>query len=93
VALAGLGVALVVAGLLVPGRLALVYRAWMALALAISRFTTPVLMAVLYFGLFTPLSLAMRLFGRRPLARRRDASTFLVARPANARRSDLRRQF
>ncbi len=91
--LGALGGALVVSGLLVQGRLGPVYRGWMALALAISRVTTPVFMGLLYFGIFTPLGVAMRLLGRRPLVRRREASTFWVDRPAGARRSDLRRQF
>ena len=90
---AGLGVALIVAGLIAPARLAPVHRAWMGLALAISRVTTPVLMGVVYFGVLTPIALAMRLVGRRPLARPRGASTYWVDRPASARRSDLRRQF
>jgi len=92
-ALALVGAALVAAGVLVPGRVGPVYRGWMALALAISRVTTPVFMGLLYFGMFAPLGVAMRLFGRRPLARRREASTFWVDRPVGARRGDLRRQF
>ena len=40
-----------------------------------------------------PGSLAMRLVGRRPLARPRNAVTYWVERPPSARRSDLRRQF
>ena len=87
------GALLVAAGALAPHRLGVVYRAWMALALAISKVTTPLFMAVVYFGVLTPLGLAIRLFGRRPLARRRDAATFWVERPAGERRSDLRRQF
>ena len=87
------GVALLAAGVVVPGRLGPVYRAWMALALAISKVTTPVLMGVIYFGVLTPIGLVLRLLGRRPLARRRGAGTYWVDRPAGARRSDLRRQF
>ena len=92
-ALAVLGAALVAGGALVPGRLGPVYRGWMALALALSRVTTPVFMGLLYFGIFTPLGVALRLFGRRPLARRREASTFWVDRPPGTRRGDMRRQF
>lgn len=90
---AGVGAALLAAGVVVPGRLGPGYRAWMAFALALSRITTPVLMGVIYFGILTPIGLAMRLFGRRALARRRGATTHWVDRPAGARRSDLRRQF
>jgi hypothetical protein len=88
-----LGAALLAAGALAPGRLGPVHRAWMALALAISRVTTPAFLGVLYFGMFTPLGAVLRLLGRRPLARRRDAPTFWADRPPGERRSDLRRQF
>ena len=62
-----LGLALLSAGLLMPGRLTLVHRAWMALAQAISKVTTPVFLAVVYFGVMMPIGLVMRLFGRNPL--------------------------
>ena len=65
----------------------------MALALAMSRVTTPIFMAVIYYAVLTPFGLAMRVVGRRPLARRRDAESFWIDRAPNARRSDLRRQF
>ncbi len=93
VVLGGLGIALALAGLLVPARIGPVYRAWMGVALAISKVTTPVFMGVVYFGVLTPIGLVMRLFGRRPLTRPRDVATYWVDRPAGARRSDLRRQF
>ncbi len=88
-----LGVTLAVAGLVAAARLGPIYRAWMALALAISRLTTPLFMGVVYFGVVTPIGVAMRLLGRDPLARQRGTPTYWVDRPADARRSDLRRQF
>jgi hypothetical protein len=87
------GVGLGAAGLLAPARLGPAYRGWMALAVAISKVTTPVFVGVVYFAIFTPLGLAMRLLGRRPLERARGAATFWADRPEGARRSDLRRQF
>jgi hypothetical protein len=91
--LATLGGSLALAGAVVPGRLGPAYRAWMGLAHAMSRVTTPVLMGVIYFGLLTPLALVMRAFGRRPLGARRPGATAWVDRPPGARRGDLRRQF
>lgn len=88
-----LGVALVAAGLVAPARLRPVYRAWMSVALAMSKVTTPLFMTVVYIAVLTPLGLAMRLARRRPLARTREAATYWVDRPPGARRSDLRRQF
>jgi hypothetical protein len=88
-----LGAALVLAGLVAPARLGPLHRAWMRLALAISRVTTPIFMGVVYFLILTPLGVAMRLLGRHPLARERSASTFWVSRPEGERKSDLKRQF
>ncbi len=88
-----LGAALWLAGSLAPARLALVYRAWMRLALAISVVTTPVLMGVVYFGVLTPLAFVTRLLRWRTFGVPRDAATAWVDRAPGARRSDLRRQF
>jgi hypothetical protein len=92
-ALAAAAGALLVAGMVVPGRLGPVYGAWMALALAMSRVTTPVFMGLVYYGLLTPIGFALRLVGRRPLRGPRPGGTAWVARPEGERRSDLRRQF
>ena len=90
---ATLGVALAVAGLAAPARLGPLYRAWMRMALAISRVTTPIFMGIVYFLILTPLGAAMRLLGRRPLGRERSATSFWVARPPGERKSDMTRQF
>ena len=84
---------LVGAGLAVPSRLGPAYRAWMRLAEAMSRVTTPVFMAVVFFGVLTPLALVRRLVGRGGLGTPRSAPSGWVRRPPGARRSDMRRQF
>lgn len=86
------GVLLALAALLVPSYLGPVQRAWMGLAHAISKVTTPVFMAVVFFVVITPLGLLMRLFGRRTLVRREQSGGFWVA-PASGGRSDMERQF
>ena len=78
IVLAALGTTLIVAGLLVPQQLGLVEATWMRLAAAISRVTTPILMGVIYYGLFTPLGAVLRALGRRPLARDPAAGTYWV---------------
>lgn len=90
---AGAGLLLALAGLVVPRRLAPVHRAWMALAVAMSRVTTPLLMSVVYFAVLTPIALVRRLLGRNALVRPRGAPTHWIPRPPSERRSDLRRQF
>lgn len=87
------GVALGAAGVAVPARLGPVFRAWMRLAHAMSRVTTPIFLGAVYFGVFAPLGWVMRLAGRRLLTRPRAATSFWVERAPEERASDLRRQF
>lgn len=88
-----LGGALVAGGLLIPGRLGPVYRGWMRFALVLSRITTPIFMALIYFGLFTPLGFIRRLLGRNALIRPEGDSFWIARQPGSGRRSDLNRQF
>jgi hypothetical protein len=90
---AGLGGLLFLAGLTAPQRLGPVYRAWMALARAISKVTTPIVMGAIWFLVITPAGLLVRLFGHRPLSHPRDATTFWHTRPAGERRSVMDHQF
>jgi saxitoxin biosynthesis operon SxtJ-like protein len=97
--LAGAAIALVLAsvlilgGLIVPGRLGPIYRGWMALALAISKVTTPIFMGAIFFLVLTPAGLLVRLFGHRPLTRARGSATYWQSRPAGARQGDMNHQF
>ena len=88
---ATLGALLVTGGLIVPGMMQPVERAWMKLALAISKITTPIFMGVIFFVVITPAGLLARLFGHRPLVNRRPSAW--AVRPPEGRRSDLQRQF
>lgn len=89
---AALGSLLVVVAAASPMMLRPVFRGWMKLALALSKVTTPVVMALMYFLVFTPFGLVMRAFGRNPLVRP-AGTTYWVTRPEGKRRSDLNRQF
>ena len=86
-------VGLIAGGLIAPARLGPVYRGWMALAHAISRVTTPIVMGLIFFLVLTPAGFLVRLFGHRPLARPRGAETHWVTRPAGATRGDMDHQF
>ncbi len=46
-----------------PQRLAPLKHGWMKLGAAMHHVVSPVVMGLLYFGLFTPMGAAMRLFG------------------------------
>jgi hypothetical protein len=89
-----LGAALVLAGLIAPGRMGPTYRAWMSLAVALSKITTPVFMAVIYFVVVTPVGFMVRLLRGNPLVRPQPRSSFWVPREAHQRRrTDMERQF
>jgi hypothetical protein len=92
VVLWALGGALVLAGLLIPGYLGPVYRGWMRFAVVLSRVTTPIVMGVIYYGLFTPMGFVRRRLGRNALIRP-EGESFWTSRQPGARRSDLSRQF
>ena len=90
---AGLGTLLVVAGLVVPAHLGPVYRGWMKLALLISKVTTPIFMAVVYFLVITPTGFILRAFGHRSLVSAGNDGTHWITREETKRRSSLDRQF
>mgnify|MGYP001170007176 FL=1 len=83
---------LLLAGLLVPTRLGPVRSAWMGLAHAISRVTTPIFMGIVYFLVITPSAVIRRLVGGNPLRRSRGKASGWVDRRASPPR-DLTRQF
>lgn len=87
-----LGGGLMLGGLLIPAHLGPVYRAWMGLAKAISRVTTPLVMGGVYYLVMTPMGLVARAVGHRPLVRR-GPDTFWVDRAPGDRQSDMKRQF
>ena len=57
-------------------------RAWMKLGDLLGRIVSPVVMAVIYFGIFTPVAFCMRLAGRDALSLRFDKTlpTYWVRR-------------
>jgi peptidoglycan biosynthesis protein MviN/MurJ (putative lipid II flippase) len=65
----GLSVASLLAGLLVPGRLGAARRGWMKIGEGLSFVTTPILMAAVYYLVFTPPAM-LRRFRRRRRAKR-----------------------
>ena len=92
--LGSIGGALALAGLLIPTRLGPVERAWMALAHAISKVTTPIVMGVMYLLVLTPVGFLRCKFGGNPLVHGVDRQSFWQSRPENARRSaSMSRQF
>lgn len=76
----GVGLAGVVAvgfaalALVAPERLLPLNRAWFKLGILLGRIVNPLVMALLFFGLFTPLALLLRLFGRDALRLKRGGA-------------------
>jgi hypothetical protein len=83
--------AFVLGGLLMPGKLGPVYRLWMAFAHALSRITTPIFMAIVYFLVITPIAVIRRILGGNPLRAHRGATGWVDRQQAP--RGDLTRQF
>jgi hypothetical protein len=79
-------------GVLLPTRLGPVQRAWMGLAHAISKVTTPIFMGVVYFLVITPAGVLRRLFGANELRAAQGKASGWVDRRATPR-GDLTRQF
>jgi hypothetical protein len=89
-----LGGLLVLAALVVPTALGPVERAWMALAHAISKVTTPIFMGVVFFVVMTPIGFIRRMFGS-PIIRSGDRATsrWEAHTPADALGERMERQF
>jgi hypothetical protein len=88
------GGTLLLLGALLPTVLLPVQRAWMSMALAISKVTTPLLLGVMYFGVITPVGLARRLLGRDPLKAPASNRSLWVDRHSEARQqANMERQF
>jgi glucan phosphoethanolaminetransferase (alkaline phosphatase superfamily) len=69
-----LGAVLVLFGLVFPRALVWPNKAWMALAEALSFVSTRIVLAVVFFGIVTPIGFVKRLFGWDPLSRRAPKS-------------------
>ncbi len=87
--------AVAVAGLIVPKLIHGVYVVWMALAFPIGFVISHLAMALVYYGLFTPLGLLMRLFGRDAMQLRFDraAKSYWKRRPETTDSKRYFRQF
>lgn len=88
------GVFLAVA-LTAPRMLRPLNLAWTRLGMVLQRVTTPLLLAIVFFAVITPMAVVMRMRGRDPLRRRADpaARTYWIDRPPPASAESLRRQF
>jgi len=65
-------------------------RAWMKLAEVLHHVVSPVVLGLIYFGVFTPVALVMRAFGRDAMCRRFEPAqpTYWVKRDPPGPRDD-----
>ena len=79
---------------LLPAKLKPVERAWMAMALQISKVMTPIVMGIVYFLVLTPIALVMRSTKGNPLVHRTNATGYWFTKgEGQDAKSDMRRQF
>lgn len=71
----GLGPSLLILGLGMPKLLVWPCRVWMKFGLLLSKITAPIILAVIYFGVITPIGAIRRVLGWNPLGRRGPART------------------
>ena len=88
------GSLLISLGLMMPAALRPIFKVWMKIGHVMGWINTRIILGILYFGLITPMGVAMRLFGwdsmRRALLQ--DVDTYRVVRRARPR-SHMTRQF
>ncbi|MCX5908702.1 MAG: SxtJ family membrane protein [Deltaproteobacteria bacterium] len=79
----GIGAAFLLIGIIEAGFLRPIYRVWMRLAMLMALIMTHLILAVLYYALFSPAALVMRMLGKDPLKLKvaNDAGSFWVKRP------------
>ena len=74
------GALLAAVGTAAPGLLAPLWRAWHWLGRALNRVVSPIVLAVLYIGVVTPVGLLLRTLGTSPLSRDPDAESYWIER-------------
>ena len=93
--LGGLGLILGVSGMLQPQAISWLYVASMIAVFPIGWTVSRLILAVLFYGVFTPVGLSFRLIGRDALQRRRppDRPTYWLPKPAPLDLGSYLRQF
>lgn len=86
---AGVAACLLLAALVKPDILLPLNKLWMRFGLLLAAIVNPVVMGVIFFGIFTPVSLLMRLIGRDELCLQlRDRPTYWKERSSQTDRAN-----
>jgi hypothetical protein len=90
------GAVLLLLGIVAPSRLSKLNKIWLRVGTAIAKVVNPIVLALLFFLVVTPMALVMRIAGKRPLRLVPDriATTYWIKRePLTGGASSMRRQF
>ncbi len=91
----GLAVGFLTVAAFAPGMLGPLNRVWAWIGRRLNSVLSPLLIIVLFYGVITPVGLAMRAVGKDPLRLRRDpqSSSYWIDCREESKTSDMRRQF
>ena len=90
------GVLLLLLGIFAPSRLSAVNRIWLKLGALMAKVVNPIVLALLFFAVVTPMAFLIGMAGKRPLrlAPDRAGSTYWIPRePTVGTASSMKRQF
>jgi len=90
------GALLLLLGIVAPSRLSALNRLWLKVGTAIAKVVNPIILALLFFLVVTPMAFFMRIVGKRPLrlVADRTAATYWIERePPAGEESSMKRQF
>ncbi len=90
------GALLLVLGIVAPSHLSALNRLWTNIGTAIAKVINPIMLALLFFVVLTPMALVMRILGKRPLSlvpNRTAASYWIERRPPAGEASSMKQQF
>lgn len=78
-----------------PHWLHLPAKLWLKFGLLLSKITTPIIMAIIFYGLFSTVGILMRLFGTDPMRRKweQTATSYWLKREEKFSRESMRWQF
>jgi hypothetical protein len=93
---AGVAVLFALIAVVKPALLAGLNRGWMKLGVLLGKVVSPIALGIVFYGVLTPLSAAMRLAGKDPLRLKRDAaasSHWIRRRPPGPPPDSMTNQF
>ena len=90
-----LGALISLAGLLIPRAILIIYQVWMIAVYPVGWFVSHLILVIVFYGIFTPIGLLLRLVGSDPIQKNRDpeATTYWSERPPPRPNQDYFRQF